>query len=722
ADGDNTPSATDGTSFGLSLVGKTRTFKVTNTGLANLVIPTISTSGDFSVVADPTLTFPVVVAPGGDASFGVRMSGGAGAKSGTVALGTNVTGKDPFDFAVSGSILDIGVIDPGPIVLPPPAAEITVTDGATPVDDGAGTVNFGSVVKDSASPTKTFTVRNDGDADLTLGAPALPAGFTLTEPLAATLAAGASDTFSVAVDTAAVGARSGTISIATNDADENPFDFTVQAAVTAAATPAIVVKNGGTSLADGSSTVDFGTASVGGGRPTRTFTVRNDGTAPLTLGTPTVPAGFEVTEPLDATLAPGASDTFTVSLQTAAEGTPQGQLSIANDDATKNPFNFTIKGKVVAAPAADASVAAVLNGATPVADGQATPVDFGSSSVGQAGPVVTFTVRNDGGSPLTIGAPTLPLGFALVEGLTPTLAPGATDTFQVSLSTAAQGTFSGSVSIPTNDTVRNPYDFAVSGFVAPAVAAPVNNSPVVVTMDASKLPALVVGGTKKAKGTVTLRVTNGSATAVAGRLAGSLFASTDLAADGGDQIVGSVNKVLKLKPGQAKSVKVKLTFAAPAADGTFSVLAPLSFEGATAGQANSDRQVQIQTPRVTLAGQSVGSGGSAAFGGKVKLAVPVLNTGNVPAKGTMNLDLIASIDGTVSTGTSFTMATLNGVKFSAKPGQTKSVKLSFTVPPTFPAPFAAGAYTLIVRVASSSLGAAGVADGQTLAAIPFTVV
>lgn len=57
-----------------------------------------------------------------------------------------------------------------------------------------------------------------------------------------------------------------------------------------------------------------------------------------------------------------------------------------------------------------------------ITDGDTTPslpdwTDFGSVLQGQPGPTRTFTVRNDGGTTLTLGAPSLPSGFTLVEGL-----------------------------------------------------------------------------------------------------------------------------------------------------------------------------------------------------------------------------------------------------------------------------------------------------------------
>ena len=82
----------------------------------------------------------------------------------------------------------------------------------------------------------------------------------------------------------------------------------------------------GISIADGDTTpsatddTDFGTVVQAGPTISRTFTVRNGGSATLTLGAVTVPAGFTLTEGLSGSLAPGASDTFTVRLDTRRSG------------------------------------------------------------------------------------------------------------------------------------------------------------------------------------------------------------------------------------------------------------------------------------------------------------------------------------------------------------------------------------------------------------------
>jgi hypothetical protein len=120
------------------------------------------------------------------------------------------------------------------------AAEVTVLGNGLSIAAGDTTpstsdhTDFGTLVQANPTISRTFTVRNDGTATLTLGAVTVPTGFTLTEGLSGSLAPGASDTFTVRLDNAIVGVKSGTISFSSNDADENPFTFRITGTVTAA--------------------------------------------------------------------------------------------------------------------------------------------------------------------------------------------------------------------------------------------------------------------------------------------------------------------------------------------------------------------------------------------------------------------------------------------------------------------------------------------------------
>src|SRR5258708_8850342 len=88
---------------------------------------------------------------------------------------------------------------------------------------------------------------------------------------------------------------------------------------------------------------------------------------------------------------------------------------------------------------------AVVGAGQEIIDGDTTPsetdaTDFVSFQQGSTPIFHVFTVRNDGGSTLTLGTVNLPAGFSLVEPLVSSLGPGASDTFSVQLDTSTPGT------------------------------------------------------------------------------------------------------------------------------------------------------------------------------------------------------------------------------------------------------------------------------------------
>ena len=138
-----------------------------------------------------------------------------------------------------------------------------------------------------------------------------------------------------------------------------PRSFTVAAA----GSPEMDVQGNSTSIVDGDSTpsltdhTDFGDALVAGGTVVRTYTIRNTGTATLNLsGSPRVAvsgthaADFTVTTQPAATVAAGGTTTFQVTFDPSAIGTRTAALSVANDDADENPYNYSIQGNGTTPP------------------------------------------------------------------------------------------------------------------------------------------------------------------------------------------------------------------------------------------------------------------------------------------------------------------------------------------------------------------------------------
>jgi hypothetical protein len=388
------------------------------------------------------------LAPNETTTFVVRLTAASlGSPSGSLSFTNNDPDENPFNFTVSGTVTAV------------PAPEIEVRDGATVLVNGNSTVNYGSTTEGTPL-NRTFTVQNTGTANLTLADLAVPAGFQIVSNFGSiTLAPTQSTTFTVRLTAAITGTFSGNVSFTNNDADENPFSFVVQGNVTATPEASLVVEQASTAVTNGG-TFDFGTA-VGGSPITRLFTVRNNGTAALTLADLAVTGtGFSISQPFGQTSLPvGESTTFAIQLNADTIGAANATVSFTNNAPGQSPFSFTVSGTVTAPPTPEIEL---LDGATNIPLNGT--VQMGTTVVGTA-VVKTFTIRNIGSQALTVETPVLPAGYTLLTTPTSTIAAGASSTFQVQLDATSAGTFAGQVSLGNNDGDENPFTFTLTGVV-----------------------------------------------------------------------------------------------------------------------------------------------------------------------------------------------------------------------------------------------------------------
>lgn len=479
-DGDSTPAATDGTEFGNVeyLWGSaTRTFTISNLGAGPLNLtdsPRVTVSaGDFTLTTDATTP----VAPvGGTTTFNVTFRPtSTGLATATVSIANDDIDENPYNFTIQGT----GVAAPEIQV----EGNARVINNADSTPDVADDTDFGSADIGTGSVTHTFTVRNNGSDALYLTdsdprVVVTGSAFLLTTdgPATAIAANGGTATFQITFDPVVTGPATGTVSVANNDSNENPYTFVIAGNGTVA--PEMVVEGLAVEISDGdtlSSPDDdthFGTINVGGESETHTFTIRNAGSDVLNLtDSPrvTVSAGdFTLTTDATTPLAPGATTTFQVTLDPSAAGLRIATVSIASDDPDENPYDFAIAGTGVTIPEM-----LVEGNSLEIVSGDVSPsvlddTDFGAASVTGDTVTRTFTVRNTGSRDLLLtGTPRVALSagdFALTSDIaSPTLVPGASETFEVVFDPSATGLRAATVSIRNNDGDENPYTFDIWG-------------------------------------------------------------------------------------------------------------------------------------------------------------------------------------------------------------------------------------------------------------------
>ncbi len=396
--------------------------------------------------------------------------GGARRTSGTRTGGNGANGRVIVSWTVASQEINIQ------------GNSQNIADGDT-TPTTADFTDFGSTDITLGSVTHTFTIQNTGDSNLTIGAitfsGAHPTNFTVTSAPASTVAGGSSTTFNVTFNPSAVGIRTAMISIANNDANENPYNFNLQG-IGIIANGEINVQGNGNNIASGDNTpsttdfTDFGSVHILNGTATSTFRIQNlsSATTPLSIGAITITGAnasdFSVTTAPASSIPVNQFSDFVITFNPSATGVRNAMVSIQNDDANENPYTFAIRGN-----GAEPEIIVSGNGIV-IAVGDATPnatdnTDFGSTNVTNGTIASTFVIRNSNAAslPLTIGAITIT--GANAGDFTVTTLPSSpvginmTTTFVITFNPSATGVRNATVNIVNDDISENPFTFAIRG-------------------------------------------------------------------------------------------------------------------------------------------------------------------------------------------------------------------------------------------------------------------
>ncbi len=231
ANGDNTPSAADNTSFNSNGVLTASTqYTIQNTGNSNLSVTGISFSGgtasSFSLITPPV--FPLVIAAGSNYSITVQVSGsGPGQKSTTLQIQSTDCTVPAYTFAITGTLT---------------VQEITIEGNGVDIADGdlaprtADNTDFGNIAVGN-SDSRQFAIRNTGAFPLTITGISLsgtnatdfsiqtPTIFPVTIPVAGQL------DLTLALMPTSSGSKWSTVIIANDDPNEGSFDFAIRGGI-----------------------------------------------------------------------------------------------------------------------------------------------------------------------------------------------------------------------------------------------------------------------------------------------------------------------------------------------------------------------------------------------------------------------------------------------------------------------------------------------------------
>lgn len=453
------------TSFGTVLVGQSGTevvftIRSAGTGTLNLTSATLvgPNLGDF------TLSGPAVteLASGETTTFTVNFSPTAvGARNASVSILSNDGDESPFELPLVGT---------GSVLLP----EIAIERAGSNLTDGSSTVSLGTNVPvGTQGSVFSFTIRNTGNAALTGLALTKVGGnagdFAITAPLVTSLAPQGSTTFTARFTPTAGGNRSTTLRVASNDADENPFDINLVGSAFVPVPEIQVSHPANTALTDGQGSLPFGKVVVKKSSAPKQITILNSGTAPLTglalsvAGTHA--ADFKATGLTASTLAPGQSATFNIAFQPSARGARTAVVRVASNDADENPFDITVSGTGVL-PLPEIAIEQPVR--SNLVDGKANR-KFGAVPI-RSSKTMVFTIRNVGNAPLKGLNVTLRganrSDFTVQQPSAKSLNPGKSTTFRVVFKPGARGNRTAELLVRSNDANENPFNIKLAGLGA----------------------------------------------------------------------------------------------------------------------------------------------------------------------------------------------------------------------------------------------------------------
>ncbi|WP_395736406.1 beta strand repeat-containing protein [Prosthecobacter sp.] len=239
--------------------------------------------------------------------------------------------------------------------------------------------------------------------------------------------------------------------------------------------PDITVLDGSTSLTSGGAPINLGTIAAGAS-VTHTFTVRNDGAAPLTdidigggdplVGDSTVELSFNVPE--TPTLNPGDSLTFDVTVTNgqATAAALASSFEIKSSDGDEAVFTITLSGNGLSTLPAPEITLVRTAGSANITSGGATAVDFGNVNTG-AVVTQTITLSNTGTADLNNidylidGASSI--DYRILDTMVSYLAPGDSQLLTVEFTPSASGVRNATLRIRSNDTDETIFAVPLTG-------------------------------------------------------------------------------------------------------------------------------------------------------------------------------------------------------------------------------------------------------------------
>ena len=353
---------------------------------------------------------------------------------------------------------------------PKPIAAVFVGDKEYRPND---TIDAGNIFI-TQSGSITIIIRNFGDELLTIDTASISitganadAFDKTTDPGSSVSAGGGMTSFNITVTPTAEGVNHATLTIPNNDTSNNPYTVILQATGVKGSAVLLLQSQDGEDIPHNSlAPIDYGRVLVGGNEP-RSFTIKNNGgNINLNLtGDPIISSSNPVfsvsTQPITQTIAPDASTLFVISYQPTTESIHTSTITIANNSNIPL-FTFTVTGTGYTLK----PVAVILY------DGEEIPqngtIDAGEVLITQS-KTFAVTIRNTGDAVLSIDSANITItgadaaAFQRISSPNASIQEGNQSSFNIQFMPEKQGENNATLTIPTNDSSRNPVTVFLRG-------------------------------------------------------------------------------------------------------------------------------------------------------------------------------------------------------------------------------------------------------------------
>ncbi len=353
---------------------------------------------------------------------------------------------------------------------PDPATyQVQCTGTSAPQAEYTSLPTAGSTITLAAAVLGTDTdivaVSNTGGAGTTLTSNAAGlSGVLAVAPASHSAGQGQSDDYTITCMPTGAGRVTQTLTITSNDANEGTNVYTVNCDGLTAEFTSTPNAPGPLAMAAAQNATD----------PTTLLTIGNDGAAGNTL-TYSAPAGLSgalsITPTIGGSLAPGATQPFTITCDSASTGSFNQVLTFTTNDPDEGTVNFNVTCSI---------------GATGAQDFASSPVSPGplSITVGQNGLGTASVLVSNAGDTTALGITAIAISgpdaatFSVNPNTPTSLAPSAQQNYVVTCNTAAIGMFNATLTFTTDDADEASVPFTLTCMVGAAQPALSSSPPV----------------------------------------------------------------------------------------------------------------------------------------------------------------------------------------------------------------------------------------------------